>query len=76
MERLAQSCLKEDLADQAYSLYERFRPVIPGWCPGVKGAGIPNLDRVLSLARRLLQGRVNPGTAGRAKPRPGQERLH
>jgi hypothetical protein len=36
MEKLAQSYPPKELAERSYSLYERFRPVIPS---GVKGWG-------------------------------------
>jgi hypothetical protein len=52
MEELADSFLPEDLAQQAYSLYEKFRPEIPegkkGW--GAKGA--LDLDLIRSLKRQ------------------------
>lgn len=52
MERVAQSWPKEDLAEKAYALYERFRPVIPAGARGWGALGELNLDFVLSLARK------------------------
>ncbi len=52
MERLAQSWPKEELAEQAYTLYERFRPGIPAGVRGWGASGELDLDRVRSLAKR------------------------
>ena len=52
MERLAQSRPPRELAVQAFSLYEAFRPGIP---PGVRGwgaAGVLDLDRILGSGSR------------------------
>lgn len=51
MERLARSWPGEELASQAYSLYEKFRPAIPAGVRGWGAAGDLDLDRVAGLAR-------------------------
>jgi hypothetical protein len=51
MERLAQSLPGEELASQAYALYERFRPAIPAGVRGWGAAGNLDLDRLSNLAR-------------------------
>ncbi|MEJ2006772.1 MAG: hypothetical protein P8Z30_01220 [Acidobacteriota bacterium] len=51
MEQLARSWPSEELASQAYELYERFRPAIPAGVRGWGAAGDLDLDRVLSLAK-------------------------
>jgi hypothetical protein len=51
MERLARSCTGEELASQAYSLYEKFRPTIPAGVRGWGAAGNLDLDRLASLTR-------------------------
>lgn len=51
MELLARSRRPEELADQAYALYERFRPAIP---PGRRGWGAKG-DLDLSLIRSLAR---------------------
>jgi hypothetical protein len=51
MEALAKAYPPDQLATQAYALYEQFRPDIP---EGKKGWGAPgqlDLDRIRSLAR-------------------------
>lgn len=48
---LAQSRPSEDLAGQAYGLYEQFRPSIPAGARGWGAAGDLDLDRVLSLVK-------------------------
>lgn len=51
MEELAAAYSREELAEKAYSLYERFRPEIP---PGRRGWGAEgelDLDTIRSLAR-------------------------
>jgi len=53
MQRLAKSYAPKDLAGHAFSLYEQFRPSIPG---GAKGWGAKGeLD--LRLIHRLAQAR-------------------
>lgn len=52
MAALAKSLKPEELADRAYSLYEKFRPNIP---PGIRGWGAKgklDLDLIRSLAGR------------------------
>jgi len=52
MESLADSLDEADLAEQAFALYEKFRPAIP---PGTKGwgkAGVLDLERIRSLAEK------------------------
>ena len=51
MQLLAKACKPRELADSAFSLYERFRPVIP---EGVKGWGAKG-DLDLNLIQRLAQ---------------------
>lgn len=51
MERLAQSFSSDELAVQAYALYEKFRPAIPAGVRGWGAAGNLDLDRVSSLSR-------------------------
>ncbi len=56
MESLAAASRPDDLAERAFALYEKFRPVIP---PGVRGwgaAGTLDLDLIHSLARPGRQG--------------------
>lgn len=50
MEELAASYSEEDLADFAYGMYERFRPIIP---PGKRGWGARGALR-LELIRKLV----------------------
>lgn len=52
MEQLAQSWPSEELAEQAYALYTRFRPAIPAGSRGWGASGVLDLDRMLSLMRR------------------------
>jgi hypothetical protein len=50
MQDLAESFELEDLSDRAYSLYERFRPVIPKGKRGWGAKGDLDLDLIRSLA--------------------------
>jgi hypothetical protein len=50
MESLAASMPADRLADEAYSLYERFRPAIPRGKAGWGAAGELDLDKVRALA--------------------------
>jgi hypothetical protein len=52
MERLAKSYRPEELARQAYALYERFRPEIPAGAKGWGAKGELNLDLIEQLANR------------------------
>jgi len=52
MEELADSYTPSALADEAYSLYEKFRPLIPEGTKGWGAAGTLDLELVRSLARR------------------------
>jgi hypothetical protein len=51
MERLARSQTGEELASQAYTLYEKFRPTIPAGVRGWGAAGNLDLDRLANLTR-------------------------
>jgi len=57
MTGLAQSMTPSVLAAKAYSLYERFRPVVPAGQKGWGAAGTLDLD----LIRRLTKQRGSPG---------------
>ena len=48
---LARSRPKPDLAEQAFALYEQFRPGIPGGVKGWGAKGVLDLRRIRSLAR-------------------------
>ena len=50
MERLAKAYSPDELADEAYSLYEKFRPIIPGGRRGWGAQGELDLDYIRSLA--------------------------
>jgi hypothetical protein len=50
MEHLARSRTGEELASQAYTLYEKFRPTIPAGVRGWGAAGNLDLDRLARLA--------------------------
>jgi len=52
MEELARSFPREELADQAYVLYERFRPSIPSGQRGWGAKGELKLDLIRSLANK------------------------
>ncbi len=52
MEALARSYKPEQLALQAYALYERFRPTVPEGMKGWGAAGELDLDRISALARK------------------------
>ena len=52
MDELASSMPPEQLADRAYYLYEKFRPVIPAGVTGWGAAGELDLDLIRSLAAR------------------------
>lgn len=52
MDELALSMPPEQLADRAYTLYEKFRPVIPAGVTGWGAAGELDLDHVRSLAQK------------------------
>jgi hypothetical protein len=49
MERLAKAYLPDQLAAQAYALYEQFRPDVPEGKPGWGAAGQLDLDHIRSL---------------------------
>lgn len=51
MERLAKSLSNDELASQAYDLYEKFRPSIPSGKRGWGAAGDLDLDRLSRLAQ-------------------------
>jgi len=63
MEELARSFSPEDLADQAFRLYEHFRPAIPVGVQGWGAEGDLDLARIRSLAPPLK-------SAGNARPGP------
>jgi len=50
METLARSLDPEDLAEQAYALYEKFRPAIPAGTKGWGKAGVLELEKIRALA--------------------------
>ncbi|HEV3119052.1 MAG TPA: hypothetical protein VG099_16435 [Gemmataceae bacterium] len=52
MQRLAASYSPEELARQAYSLYERFRPEIPSGVKGWGAKGKLDLESIEQLARQ------------------------
>ena len=52
MEDLANSFEPDELADEAYALYERFRPSVPEGTRGWGAAGELHLDQIRSLARQ------------------------
>jgi hypothetical protein len=52
MQRLAASRNPNDLAAQAYALYEQFRSEIPAGAKGWGAQGDLDLDRIASLSRR------------------------
>ena len=51
MEALAKSLAPDDLAAQAFALYEHFRPEIPRGKRGWGAAGVLDLERIRALAR-------------------------
>lgn len=51
MEKLARSRSPKNLAAEAYSLYEKFRPEIPEGKKGWGAKGELDLDYILSLAK-------------------------
>lgn len=51
MERLAGSLSNDRLADEAFHLYEQFRPVVPSGERGWGAEGILDLDRIHELVR-------------------------
>jgi len=51
MTALAKSRKPADLAAEAYALYERFRPAVPGGVKGLGAAGALSLDTIRRLAR-------------------------
>jgi len=53
MSELADACSKADLTEQAYGLYERFRPEIPKDRRGWGAKGDLDLDLIRSLANDL-----------------------
>jgi hypothetical protein len=55
MGKLAKAYRPKELAEEAYSLYEEFRPAIPA---GKRGWGARG-DLVLGLIERLAKGRPN-----------------
>jgi hypothetical protein len=50
MEKLAKTYSPEELTDEAYTLYEKFRPIIPGGKRGWGAQGELDLDYIRSLA--------------------------
>lgn len=52
MATLARSRKPQDLASDAYALYAKFRPAIPAGRKGWGAAGVLDLERVRTLARR------------------------
>jgi hypothetical protein len=52
MRKLARSYPKKELAEHAFSLYEKFRPSIPGGTRGWGAKGKLDLDRLTKLARK------------------------
>jgi hypothetical protein len=50
MEKLAKAYSPEELTDEAYTLYEKFRPIIPGGKRGWGAQGELDLDYIRSLA--------------------------
>jgi hypothetical protein len=54
MPRLATSRPPTALADEAYQLYEQFRPAIPAGPKGWGAAGTFNLDAIRKLATESL----------------------
>jgi hypothetical protein len=51
MKRLARSMEPAKLAEEAYALYEKFRPEIPSGKRGWDAAGTLSLDTIRGLAR-------------------------
>jgi hypothetical protein len=51
MKRLAKSMEPAELAEEAYALYEKFRPGIPSGKRGWEAAGTLNLDTIRGLAK-------------------------
>jgi len=51
MERLAATMSENDLNDEAFHFYERFRPVVPADERGWGAKGVLDLDRIHALAR-------------------------
>lgn len=52
MKRLAESLASEDLAREAYSLYEKFRPAVPAGKKGWGPLGVLDLSLIRSLAAK------------------------
>jgi hypothetical protein len=52
MEALAQAYAPKELADQAYALYEQFRPTVPEGQRGWGAAGKLDLTQIRRMARR------------------------
>ncbi len=52
MEALAKAYSPDELADQAYGLYEQFRPAVPEGERGWGAAGSLDIARIRRLARR------------------------
>lgn len=50
MEKLAKAYSPDELSDEAYQLYEKFRPIIPGGKMGWGAQGELDLDYIRSLA--------------------------
>jgi hypothetical protein len=52
MQKLAQAYKPKELADEAYPLYEKFRPDIPAGKTGWGAEGDLDLDLIETLAKR------------------------
>jgi hypothetical protein len=53
MQKLAKACKPKELAERAYPLYERFRPVIPEGVKGWGANGDLDLGRIGRLAKEM-----------------------
>jgi hypothetical protein len=52
MQRLAASLSTDELNEQAFHLYERFRPEVPADEKGWGAKGVLDLDKIEALAKR------------------------
>jgi hypothetical protein len=68
MQKLAEAYQAQELAHDAYRLYEQFRPAIP---EGVKGWGVKG-DLDLGLIGRLAQETTGPTGVPARRPPPGR----